>query len=106
MNTRILTIWMPPASPYSEVKSTLYCICGVTIKSAQAFTIEEYEFEYIGTRHCGTLRCLACSLKIYEVDSLEDKIREITREELKRIFREEIADPNGEFGQNKKEVPF
>ena len=105
MSTRILTIWMPPSSFYKQEKEKLYCVCGEIIMPAAAFTIEEHEFESIGEQYCCSIRCLKCSLKIYETEKLEEKIRAITREELKRIFREEIANPDGDFGP-KKEVPF
>lgn len=105
MNTRMLTIWMPPTSVYQPIKENLHCSCGNMISPAMAFTVEAFEFEYVGTKYCASIKCLKCSLEIYEKENLEDKIRAITREELKRIFREEIADPNGDFGPN-KEVPF
>lgn len=97
-----------PHTPYAA--ESLSCQqCSRSIVACEAFVIDEYATAYLppsGLAHSmswkSSAKCIACGFPqmLQNNQDIESMIRSIVSDELEKIFKREIADPDGRFGPN------
>lgn len=90
-----------PHTPYAA--ESLSCQqCGRDIVACEAFVIDEYHTINSGMSWKSSAKCIACGIPqmLQNNQDIESMIRSIVSDELEKIFKREIADPDGRFGPN------
>jgi len=75
--------------------------CSTSISPCTLIGIDPYDFNKLNDRnyHGGySVECGQCALKsLLSSTALQSLLQDIVREELKKIIKEEVHDPNGAF---------
>ena len=108
MNVNCISIWIPPedrsiyrssqAIPYLSCKH-----CGQSINPGTLVSSSSYDDliklgQPNGYSTIYSIRCARCTFEeIFRDQNFKSVINELVREELKKIIKEEVYDPNGTF---------
>ena len=96
-----LTLWVPPkrASIYTKQYYVTCRTCGERIEPGTIMGVETQDLEHLADDQPPyNAKCLRCSFNVLlEYPGVVGFIHEVVREELKKIIKEEVHDPNGPF---------
>lgn len=113
----ILTVWVPPqkAGFYGYEHSYISCqSCGTEIKAGTVIGVDSWEFQQLASGNKpNNIECTQCGVGrfiksnpnvigvinklVHEELKTGGFLKELIREELRTIIKEEVHDPNGTF---------